>query len=56
MARYYAPVQVLLSCTKEWIDEREVEVLNIEEDYIGRDVLTFKCPKCGEKHRSHRVA
>jgi hypothetical protein len=37
----------------ERIDEREVEVLNIEEDIQGRDLLTFKYK--GKKYKSYRV-
>lgn len=50
------PIYVTLRCSGEQIDEREiVEVENIEEDEAGRDVLTFKCPKCGESHSSLRI-
>jgi len=30
----------------------EVEFLNIEEDFEGRDVMTFKCPVCGKDRKS----
>ena len=48
------PVEVLLECNDEYVPEDQVEFLNIEEDFEGRDVLTFKCPVCGERHQSHR--
>ena len=48
-------VKVMLTCTKDWCLEEEVESLNIEEDIEGRDVLTFTCPECGQVHQSFRV-
>lgn len=48
------PVRVSLSCCGGMIGETEVEFQNIEEDFYGRDVLTFICPKCGEIHKSFR--
>lgn len=47
-------VEVLLECNDDYLPEDQVEFLNIEEDFEGRDVLTFKCPNCGKVHRSHR--
>jgi len=36
-------------------DELKIEqVLNIEEDMQGADVLTFECPTCGHISRSRR--
>lgn len=52
---YERPVVVTLSCNSERIDEREVEFVNIEENFYGEDVLTFKCPRCGEIHKSLRL-
>ena len=37
----------------EKVNEKEVEVLNIEEDIQGRDLLTFKYK--GKKYTSCRV-
>ena len=37
----------------ERVNEQEVEVLNIEEDMQGRDLLTFTYK--GKKHTSYRV-
>ena len=45
---------VILSCTKEFIDESNVEFINIQEDIQGKDILTFKCPKCNKQHESLR--
>jgi len=36
------------------IDEGEVEVIDIEEDVYGRDILTFVCPYCKTKQKSTR--
>ena len=52
---YERPIQVKLKCIDEWVDERTVEFVDIEEDFEGKDVLTFRCPQCGEQHRSRRI-
>ncbi len=42
---------------KEQVFEDELEpkqILNIEEDIQGADVLTFECPNCGHISRSRR--
>jgi hypothetical protein len=49
------PVRVILTCSNAWVPEASVTVENIEEDIQGRDVLTFRCPQCGESHRSFRI-
>ena len=36
------------------IDEGEVEVIDIEEDVYGRDILTFVCLYCKTKQKSTR--
>lgn len=55
MGKYFERViRVYLSCTGDWVDERQVKVENIEEDIQGQDVLTFKCPECGQTHKSLR--
>jgi hypothetical protein len=41
-------------CNGDMVDEANVEFLNIEEDIQGADVLTFRCPVCGEPHKSRR--
>jgi predicted RNA-binding Zn-ribbon protein involved in translation (DUF1610 family) len=48
-------IRVYCEETQEWVDERKVKFVNIEEDFSGRDVLTFECPKCGKVHKSLRV-
>lgn len=34
--------------------EPGVEILNIEEDIQGADVVTFRCPICHGEHKSRR--
>lgn len=51
-ARY--PIKVILSCTREQVDESDVEILDIAEDALGQDVLSFRCPVCAEIHQSLR--
>ena len=48
--------KIYVRCKKcdEWIDESTVKTLDIEEDFQGRDILTFECPECGTKSRSLR--
>ena len=52
--KYRRPVTVRLPCIGTFIDENKVEFINIEEGFDGRDVMTFKCPNCGENHQSNR--
>jgi hypothetical protein len=56
MKRNFRRIYVNLSCIQDKIDEREVETIDIEEDFQGRDILTFKCPECGKTHRSLRFS
>ena len=41
-------------CSKcnERRDSEKVKFLNIEEDFYGRDIMTFKCDKCGTRQES----
>ena len=48
-------IKVYCDGCQDWIDEKTVEVLNIEEDIYGRDKLTFRCPVCGIESKSLRV-
>ena len=49
---YQKPIKV--KCSKcGWLNERDVEYINIEEDIQGADVLTFKC-LCGMIRKSRR--
>lgn len=46
--------QITVICKKcGRVPENEVESLDIEEDFQGRDILTFKCT-CGETNKSLR--
>ena len=36
----------------EYHDTREIEFVNIEEDYVG-DIATFICPVNGEQYQSY---
>lgn len=48
--------RIKVMCSKcGWINEKDVEFVNIEEDFQGADILTFICPMCGQKRKSHRV-
>jgi len=48
---YERPIYVYVD--GERVNEQDVEVLNIEEDMQGRDLLTFTYE--GKKHTSYRV-
>jgi hypothetical protein len=46
-------VFVFCSCCGK-IDEEKVEFIGIEEDIMGADVLTFRCPNCKTVQKSNR--
>jgi hypothetical protein len=48
-------IRVYAECCREWINEGDVHMTNIEEDAQGADVVTFDCPRCGHSHKSRRV-
>jgi len=51
---YYSKKIIRVNCKKcGWVNEDKVETLNIEEDFQGADVLTFKC-LCGKVRKSRR--
>jgi hypothetical protein len=51
MSRKYKK-EMQVNCPKcGWVDQKDVEFLNIEEDFQGADVLTFKC-LCGKVRKS----
>lgn len=52
MSGYSPQPQVMLRCSNEWSKAKGIEFLNIEEDFYGRDVVTFVCPECGLEHKS----
>ena len=39
-------------CTSSRVPFPSVEFLDISEDIQGRDVVTYRCPACGQKHTS----
>ena len=53
-ARYKRTIYVRCHKCDDWIDEEKVDFIDIEEDFQGRDVLTFKCPICKVTARSLR--
>jgi hypothetical protein len=36
---------------EERVPVPDTKFLNIEEDFQGRDVMTFECKLCGETHK-----
>lgn len=51
---YYSEKIIKVNCKEcGWVEEKKVEFLNIEEDFDGADILTFKC-LCGEERKSRR--
>lgn len=50
-----AEVVVYCSTCQEYIDEEKVEFVDIEENMVGADILTFTCPKCKKRKRSRRL-
>jgi len=56
MRKFFAPRPIYVTCSEcnEQFDEDTVEFKGIEEDFFGRDVLTFKCPKCEKIVKSLR--
>jgi hypothetical protein len=40
----------------EFRSEKFVETLGIEEDFFGRDKLSFNCDRCGKFNQSLRIA
>lgn len=57
MARkYYRKVRVYCSKCGEWIDEKDTEFVDIEEDMQGADILTFICHGCMTLQKSRRYS
>ncbi len=48
-------IYVIQLCNGDQVDEQTIQVENIEEDFQGRDLLTFRCNSCGELHKSFRI-
>ena len=51
----YSPIVVFCKECSEWIAEGDTKFENIEEDFQGRDLLTYKCPYCKTSQKSYRV-
>lgn len=52
--KYKKKIKVNCSKCHKWIDEEKVIFMNIEEDFEGADMLTFKCPICKTEQKSRR--
>jgi endogenous inhibitor of DNA gyrase (YacG/DUF329 family) len=52
--KYEKKIKVNCGKCHKWIDETEVIFVNIEEDFEGADMLTFKCPFCKTEQKSRR--
>ena len=48
-------IKVFCGNCQAYYKEEDVEFIDIEEDIVGQDVMTFKCPKCETKQRSKRL-
>jgi len=48
-------IQVYCEKCDDWVSENKVTTLNIEEDFYGRDKLTFSCHNCLTQQSSLRV-
>ena len=51
----YSPIVVFCFKCSEWIAESDTKFKGIEEDFQGRDLLTFVCPDCKTSQKSFRV-
>jgi endogenous inhibitor of DNA gyrase (YacG/DUF329 family) len=52
--RYEKVIKVNCSTCHKWINEKDVEFIDISEDIQGADELTFKCPICKQVKKSRR--
>ncbi len=55
MEKYETSILVICPHCKQYLNEEEVEFINLEEDMEGKDRLTFKCPLCHKEGTSHRL-
>ncbi len=51
----YSPIVVFCKKCNEWMAEADTRFKGIEEDFQGRDLLTFVCPNCRTTQKSYRV-
>tara|TARA_B100001013_G_C24461479_1_gene383736 strand:+ start:431 stop:622 length:192 start_codon:yes stop_codon:yes gene_type:complete len=52
----YVRIEVYCTECKEWMNEADTGFENIEEDFEGRDRLTFECFQCNTIQKSWRVS
>ena len=51
----YSPIVVFCKNCNEWMAEGDTKFEGVEEDFQGRDLLTFKCPTCKTSQESYRI-
>lgn len=53
---WYGENKIIVRCGKCHDDfyEENVKFVDIEEDIVGADILTFVCPRCKTEQRSYR--
>ena len=51
----YSPIVVFCTECDEWMAEADTTFEGIEEDFQGRDIITYKCPLCKSTQTSYRV-
>ena len=51
----YSPIVVFCTECNEWMAEADTTFEGIEEDFQGRDLLSFECPMCKSIQTSYRV-
>lgn len=54
MAKRWKTIYVRCAKCGQDFNEAKVEFLGIEEDFQGRDVMSFVCPTCKEETKSYR--
>ena len=51
----YSPIVVFCEKCSEWVAEADTKFVSIEEDFQGKDLLTYICPYCKSSQKSYRV-
>jgi Zn finger protein HypA/HybF involved in hydrogenase expression len=49
------PIKVHCNKCDKWINETTTGFIDIEEGMLREDILTFICPKCNTRQKSHRM-
>ena len=49
---YQPSAIVVLFCDSSRMLADQVEFVDIHEGFRGEDIMTFRCPRCGENHQS----